>query len=288
MERVSLAIASDPQKAFALTIKRNSVAVVSDGTAVVGLGDIGPYAAAPVMEGKCMLFKQFADIDAFPICLDTKDVDEIVGTVIRIAPIFGGIDLEDISAPRCFEIDRRLQERLQIPVMHDDQHGTAVVILAALLDAARVVGKALEDLTVVVAGSGAAGTETMKMLLLAGVRDVVPVDRAGALNRTDHYDNSHWTWLAEHTNPHNRRGALTEVLRGADVFMNSPPPAPSPPSSPTPNAVANTSSRASSIRGSSKRSREPSRPLQPRKESHDGASSLRRRGADGDRLRRRR
>ncbi len=217
--RVSLAIAADPQKAFALTIKRNSVAVVSDGTAVLGLGDIGPYGAAPVMEGKCMLFKQFADIDAFPICLDTKDVDEIVETVVRIAPIFGGINLEDISAPRCFEIERRLQERLQIPVMHDDQHGTAVVILAALMNAARVVNKRLEELTVVVAGSGAAGTATMKMLLLAGVRDVIPVDRAGALNRTEHYDNSHWTWLAQHTNRANRRGSLAEVLRGADVFI---------------------------------------------------------------------
>ncbi len=217
--RVSLAIAKDPSKAFQLTIKRNTVAVVTDGTAVLGLGDIGPYAAAPVMEGKCMLFKQFADIDAFPICLDTKDTGEIVETVVRIAPIFGGINLEDISAPRCFEIERRLQERLDIPVMHDDQHGTAVVILAALMNAAIVVNKRMEDLTVVVAGSGAAGTATMKMLLLAGVRDVIPVDRAGALNRIDNYDNCHWTWLAEHTNRANRRGSLADVLRGADVFI---------------------------------------------------------------------
>jgi malate dehydrogenase (oxaloacetate-decarboxylating) len=217
--RVAQAIASDPQKAYALTIKRNSVAVVTDGSAVLALGNIGPYGAAPVMEGKCMLFKQFADIDAFPICLDTQDVDEIVETIAHIAPIFGGINLEDISAPRCFEIERRLQERLSIPVMHDDQHGNAIVILAALMNAARVVGKALEDLTVVVAGSGAAGTATMKMLLLAGVRDVIPVDRSGALNRTDHYDNTHWTWLAEHTNPSNRRGSLADVLRGADVFI---------------------------------------------------------------------
>jgi malate dehydrogenase (oxaloacetate-decarboxylating) len=217
--RVSLAIAADPSKAFALTIKRNSVAVVTDGTAVLALGDIGPYAAAPVMEGKCMLFKQFADIDAFPICLDTKDVDEIVETVVHIAPIFGGINLEDISAPRCFEVERKLQERLDIPVMHDDQYGTAVVILAALINAARVVGKRMEDLTVVVAGSGAAGTATMKMLLAKGVRDVIPVDRSGAINRQDQYDNSHWTWLAEHTNRENRRGSLSEVLRGADVFI---------------------------------------------------------------------
>jgi malate dehydrogenase (oxaloacetate-decarboxylating) len=214
-----MAIANDPSKAFQLTIKRNTVAVVTDGTAVLGLGDIGPLAAAPVMEGKCMLFKQFAGIDAFPICLDTKNEDEIVETVVRIAPIFGGINLEDISAPRCFEIERRLQERLEIPVMHDDQHGTAVVILAALLNAAKVVGKEIGDLTVVVAGSGAAGTATMKMLLAAGVRDVIPVDRAGAINRTDRYDNSHWTWLAEHTNRQNKRGTLGEVLKGADVFV---------------------------------------------------------------------
>jgi len=171
------------------------------------------------MEGKCMLFKQFADIDAFPICLDTKDTQEIVDTIVRIAPIFGGINLEDISAPRCFEIERLAQERLDIPVMHDDQHGTAVVILAALINAAIVVEKRLEDMTVVVAGSGAAGTATMKMLLAAGVRDVIPVDQAGAINRTDHYDNSHWSWLAENTNRENRRGSLSEVLRGADVFI---------------------------------------------------------------------
>ncbi len=217
--RVSMAIAADPSKAFALTIKRNTVAVVTDGTAVLGLGDIGPFGAAPVMEGKAMLFKQFAGIDAFPICLDTKDVDEIVETVVHIAPIFGGINLEDISAPRCFEIERRLIEALDIPVMHDDQHGTAVVILAALINAAKVVGKRMEDLQVVVAGSGAAGTATIKMLLGAGVRDVIPVDRAGALNRDERYDNSHWRWLAEHTNRENRRGSLHEVLRGADVFI---------------------------------------------------------------------
>lgn len=217
--RVSMAIAADPSKAFQLTIKRNCVAVVSDGTAVLGLGDIGPLGALPVMEGKAMLFKQFANIDAFPICLDTKDVDEIVETVIRIAPVFGGINLEDISAPRCFEVERRLVEALDIPVMHDDQHGTAVVILAALINAAQVVNKRIEDLTVVVAGSGAAGTATIKMLLGAGVRDVIPVDRAGAINREERYENSHWRWLAENTNRENRRGSLSEVLRGADVFI---------------------------------------------------------------------
>lgn len=217
--RVSMAIAADPSKAFQLTIKRNSVAVVSDGTAVLGLGDIGPLGALPVMEGKEMLFRQFAGIDAFPICLDTKDIDEIVETVVRIAPVFGGINLEDISAPRCFEVEERLIEALDIPVMHDDQHGTAVVILAALINAARVVGKRLEDLTVVVAGSGAAGTATIKMLLGAGVRDVIPVDRSGALNRDDRYENPHWRWLAEHCNRENRRGTLAEVLGGVDVFV---------------------------------------------------------------------
>jgi malate dehydrogenase (oxaloacetate-decarboxylating) len=217
--RVSMAIANDPSKAFTLTIKRNTVAVVTDGTAVLGLGDIGPLGAAPVMEGKCALFKQFAGIDAFPICLDTKDVDEIVETVVRIAPIFGGINLEDISAPRCFEVEKRLIERLDIPVMHDDQHGTAVVILAALINAAKVVGKELGDMRIVVVGSGAAGTATIKMLLAAGVGDVVPVDRAGAINRTDRYDNAHWTWLAENTNRENRRGSLHDVLKGADGFI---------------------------------------------------------------------
>ncbi len=217
--RVSMAIAADPSKAFQLTIKRNSVAVVSDGTAVLGLGDIGPLGALPVMEGKAMLFRQFADIDAFPICLDTKDVDEIVETVVRIAPVFGGINLEDISAPRCFEVERRLIEALDIPVMHDDQHGTAVVIMAALINAARVVGKELSDLQVVVAGSGAAGTATIKMLLEAGVRDVIPVDRAGALSRSGNYENSHWRWLAEHCNRENRQGGLADVLPGTDVFI---------------------------------------------------------------------
>jgi malate dehydrogenase (oxaloacetate-decarboxylating) len=217
--RVSSAIAKDPAKAYALTIKRNTVCVLTDGTAVLGLGDIGPYGAAPVMEGKCMLFKQFADIDAFPICLDTKDVDEIVRTAKLIAPIFGGINLEDISAPRCFEVERRLVEELDIPVMHDDQHGTAVVILAALMNAAAVVGKKLEDLTIVLTGSGAAGTATIKMMLAAGVRDVIAVDREGALSRDVQYQNSHWTWLAEHTNRENRRGSLQEVVKGADVFI---------------------------------------------------------------------
>jgi malate dehydrogenase (oxaloacetate-decarboxylating) len=217
--RVSMAIAADPSKAFQLSIKRNTVAIVTDGTAVLGLGDIGPLGALPVMEGKAILFKQFAGIDAFPICLDTTNADEIVETVERIAPVFGGINLEDISSPRCFEIEERMIERLDIPVMHDDQHGTAVVMLAALINAAKVVGKRLEDMQIVVAGSGAAGTATIKMLLGSGVRDVIAVDRHGALHRDERYENEHWRWLAEHTNRENRHGQLADVLRGADVFI---------------------------------------------------------------------
>jgi malate dehydrogenase (oxaloacetate-decarboxylating) len=217
--RVSMAIAADPGKAFQLTIKRNTVAVVSDGSAVLGLGDIGPLGALPVMEGKAMLFRQFGDIDAFPICLDTKDADEIVETVVRIAPAFGGINLEDISAPRCFEIEERLIGALDIPVMHDDQHGTAVVILAALINAAKVVGKTLDELQVVISGSGAAGTATIKMLLDAGVRDVIPVDRSGALTRGTRYESPYKQWLVEHCNRENRHGSLRDVLPGADVFI---------------------------------------------------------------------
>ena len=179
--RVSQAIAADPAKAWTLTIKHNAVAVVSDGTAVLGLGDIGPEAAMPVMEGKALLFKEFGGIDAWPICLATKDPDEIVAIVKAIAPGFGGINLEDISAPRCFEIEERLRRELDIPVFHDDQHGTAVVVLAALLNAAQVVGKELEELHVVLTGVGAAGTATTRMLLAAGVRDVIGCDRHGAL-----------------------------------------------------------------------------------------------------------
>jgi malate dehydrogenase (oxaloacetate-decarboxylating) len=217
--RVCLAIAEDPSKAFQLTIKRNTVAVISDGTAVLGLGDIGPLGALPVMEGKCMLFKQFGGIDAFPITLDTKDVDAIVETCLRIAPVFGGISLEDISAPRCFEVEERLIEALDIPVMHDDQHGTAVVILAAMINAAAVVGKHLEDMTIVLNGSGAAGTATIKMLLASGVRDVIAVDRDGAISRDQEYDKPHWTWLANNTNREKKRGLLRDVLRGADAFI---------------------------------------------------------------------
>ena len=217
--RVSLAIAEDPRKAFQLTIKRNTVAVVTDGTAVLGLGDIGPLAALPVMEGKAMLFKQFADIDALPICLATKDVDEIVDTVVRIAPVFGGINLEDISAPRCFEVEQKLIERLDIPVMHDDQHGTAVVIMAALINAALVVGKRLEDLQVVVVRKrrGRDGDDQDAARRRRAGRD--SRRRTGALNRIERYENPHWRWLAENCNRDNRRGSLGEVLEGVDVFI---------------------------------------------------------------------
>ncbi len=217
--RVCTAIEREPELVYDYTWKSRTVAVVTDGTAVLGLGDIGAAASLPVMEGKAMLFKQFGGLDAVPICLDVTDVDELVDTIVRLAPAFGGINLEDISAPRCFEVERRLVEELDIPVMHDDQHGTAVVILAALMNAAGVVGKKMDDLTIVLTGSGAAGTATIKMLLAAGVRDVIAVDREGALSRDEQYANAHWTWLAEHTNRDNRRGSLRDVLKGADVFI---------------------------------------------------------------------
>ncbi len=181
--RVCLAIRDDRQRAFALTIKQNTVAVVTDGTAVLGLGDIGPEAALPVMEGKAMLFKEFAGVDAFPICLATKDVDKIVETVKLIAPGFGGVNLEDIAAPRCFEVEERLRKELDIPVFHDDQHGTAVVVLAALLNALRIVKKPLRSLRVVVTGVGAAGTATIKILQSSGVRDIIGVDEHGTIYR---------------------------------------------------------------------------------------------------------
>ncbi|WP_290587557.1 NAD-dependent malic enzyme [Alicyclobacillus sp.] len=217
--RVCQAIHEDPSKAFQLTIKRNTVAVVSDGTAVLGLGDIGPEAALPVMEGKAMLFKQFAGVDAFPICLNTKDPDEIVAIVKAIAPAFGGINLEDISSPRCFEIERRLREELDIPVFHDDQHGTAVVILAGLLNAVKIVNKQLSDLRVVVCGIGAAGVACTKILLSAGVRNIIGVDRAGIIERNKTYENPIWDWYAHHTNPEGRTGGLMEAITGADVFI---------------------------------------------------------------------
>jgi malate dehydrogenase (oxaloacetate-decarboxylating) len=217
--RVCMAIHDDPAKAYSLTIKRNTVAVVSDGTAVLGLGNIGPEAAMPVMEGKAMLFKQMAGVDAFPVCLDTQDTEEIIRTVKAIAPAFGGINLEDIASPRCFEIEERLIAELDIPVFHDDQHGTAVVLLAGLLNAVKVVGKRLADCKVVVCGIGAAGIACTKMLLAAGVTNIVGVDRAGAIVSGETYANSAWTWYAEHTNPNRKEGRLSDVIAGADVFI---------------------------------------------------------------------
>ena len=220
--RVSMAIHDDRQKAWALTIKGNTVAVVSDGTAVLGLGDIGPEAAMPVMEGKAMLFKEFADVDAFPICLSTKDVDEIVDTVMRIAPTFGGVNLEDISAPRCFYIEERLKQELDIPVFHDDQHGTAVVTLAALINACKVTGRRLEDVRALIVGVGAAGIAVARILLAAGVRDVIGCDSRGALHRgRDDYESLSPTkrWLADETNRERRAGAPAEVIEGVDLFV---------------------------------------------------------------------
>lgn len=217
--RVCMAIADDPSKAYSLTIKRNTVAVVTDGTAVLGLGDIGPEAAMPVMEGKAMLFKQLADIDAFPLCLNTKDPDEIVQIVKAVSPGFGGINLEDISSPRCFEIERRLTAELDIPVFHDDQHGTAIVALAGLLNALQVVGKTLDTARIVVVGIGAAGVSICNLLLAAGAGDIIAVDREGILRRGQGYSNPEWQRLAEQTNPRNTEGGLTEAIVGADVFI---------------------------------------------------------------------
>lgn len=218
--RVCEAIAKDPEKAYTLTIKKNTVAVVSDGTAVLGLGDIGPAAAMPVMEGKCQLFKEFGGVDAFPICLDTKDPHEIVETVKRIAVAFGGINLEDISAPRCFEIEDRLKNELDIPVFHDDQHGTAVVVLAALINALKIVGKKMEDIKLVVNGVGAAGVACSKIVMAAGVKNIVGCDQTGAIyeGRTE---NMNWVkdWYARNTNPHKEQGSIHEVIKNADVFF---------------------------------------------------------------------
>jgi malate dehydrogenase (oxaloacetate-decarboxylating) len=217
--RISSAIAADPDKIWNLTIKQHTVAVVSDGSAVLGLGDIGPGGALPVMEGKALLFKEFGGVDAFPICLATKDVDEIVGIVKGIAPVFGGINLEDISAPRCFEIERRLRAELDIPVFHDDQHGTAVVVLAALLNALRVVGKQLETIRVVVVGLGAAGTAVTETLAAAGVRDIVGCDRRGIVHQGRSDLTPEKTAYAAATNPGGLTGGVEEALAGADVLI---------------------------------------------------------------------
>ena len=217
--RVSRAIADNPTKVWALTIKQNTVAVVTDGTAVLGLGDIGPEGALPVMEGKAVLFKKFADIDAWPVCLATKDVDEIVRTVAAIAPVFGGINLEDISAPRCFEVEHRLRELLDIPVFHDDQHGTAIVTLAAFINALQVVGKRPGDVRVVMTGVGAGGTAVTKALLAAGVSDLVGCDRQGAVYRGRPGLGPAKSEYASLTNPHNFAGSADEALEGADVYI---------------------------------------------------------------------
>jgi malate dehydrogenase (oxaloacetate-decarboxylating) len=218
--RVCLAIRDDRERAFALTIKQNCVAVVTDGTAVLGLGDIGPEAALPVMEGKAMLFKEFANVDAFPVCLATKDVNRIVETVKLLSPGFGGINLEDIAAPRCFEVEDRLRKDLDIPVFHDDQHGTAVVVMAALLNALKLVRKDLRRLRVVVAGVGAAGTATVKILLSSGVRDIVGVDEHGTLHRGRTVGMDFMKrWVASATNPRKVKGTLSAALERADVFI---------------------------------------------------------------------
>jgi malate dehydrogenase (oxaloacetate-decarboxylating) len=217
--RVSSAIAEDPELVWNLTVKKNAVAIVTDGTAVLGLGDIGPEAALPVMEGKALLFKEFGDVDAWPICLATTDEDEIVAAVRAIAPVFGGINLEDIAAPRCFTIERRLRDALDIPVFHDDQHGTAVVVLAAFLNALQVVDKRPADVKVVITGVGAAGVATAKTLLAAGVTNLIGVDRSGALVAGDDRLNGVKAEFASLTNPTCERGSADDVLAGADVYI---------------------------------------------------------------------
>ncbi|KAB8171240.1 NAD-dependent malic enzyme [Streptomyces sp. 3MP-14] len=217
--RVCEAIAERPELVHDYTWKSNTVAVVTDGSAVLGLGDIGPEASLPVMEGKAILFKQFGGVDAVPVALDCREVDELVETVVRLAPSFGGINLEDISAPRCFEVERRLRERLDIPVFHDDQHGTAVVTLAALRNAARLVGRELAALRVVISGAGAAGVAIARILLGAGVADVVVCDRRGVVSRDREDLTEVKRELAEITNPAGRSGSLADALAGADVFV---------------------------------------------------------------------
>lgn len=212
-------IHANPDDVYKYTAKGNLVAVVSDGTAVLGLGDIGPLAGMPVMEGKSILFKEFANVDAFPICLDTKDVDEIVETVKRIAPCFGGINLEDISAPRCFEVEARLKKELDIPVFHDDQHGTAIVVCAGLSNALKVVGKKMEDIRVVINGAGSAGISICKLILQFGVGDVVLVDRQGALCPGEEWMNPAQKAMAEVTNKDHQRGLLAEIIKNKDVFI---------------------------------------------------------------------
>lgn len=212
-------IRDNKEDVYRYTAKGNLVAVVSDGTAVLGLGDIGPEAAMPVMEGKALLFKEFADIDAFPICLDTKDTEEIIETVKRIAPVFGGINLEDISAPRCFEIERRLKEELDIPVFHDDQHGTAIVVAAGLINALKCVGKTMEEADIVINGAGSAGISICRLLLQFGVGNIVLVDQKGALCPGEEWMNDAQKEMAEKTNKNRQTGPLSEIIKGKDVFI---------------------------------------------------------------------
>lgn len=217
--RICLAIAADKSDARRLTIKRNTVAVVSDGSAILGLGNLGPYAAMPVMEGKAVLFKRFANVDAWPICLDSQDTEEIIRAVQLIAPGFGGINLEDISAPRCFEIEARLKETLDIPVFHDDQHGTAIVVLAGLLNALRLVKKEMSDVRIVMMGAGAAGSAILRLLFLSGLKHASVFDSKGILHKGSKADNEMRKWLISNTNVENKTHSLTEEMKGADIFI---------------------------------------------------------------------
>lgn len=217
--RICQAIVDDPSDARRLTIKRNTVAVVTDGSAVLGLGNIGPAAALPVMEGKAALFKRFADVDAWPVCLDTQDVDEIVRTVQLIAPVYGGINLEDISAPRCFEVERRLRELLDIPVFHDDQHGTAIVVLAALRNSLKLVKKNLADITIIMSGAGAAGTAIARLLMQSGAINIIAFDTKGIIHNGTKTEDPMRRWFIDNCNPNNFTGTLSEAIKGADVFI---------------------------------------------------------------------
>ena len=217
--RICTAIANDKTDARRLTIKRNTVAVVTDGSAVLGLGNIGPEAALPVMEGKAALFKRFADVDAWPVCLDTQDVDEIVRTVQLIAPVYGGINLEDISAPRCFEIERRLRDLLDIPVFHDDQHGTAIVVLAALINSLELVNKELENCKIIINGVGAAGTAIAHLLILSGAKNIIGFDRKGVITKRRESNDQMRQWFMDFSNPSQFNGTISEAMEGADIFI---------------------------------------------------------------------
>ena len=217
--RICQAIVDDPSDVRRLTMKRNTVAVVTDGSAVLGLGNIGPAAALPVMEGKAVLFKRFADIDAWPVCLDTQDVDEIVRTVQLLAPVYGGINLEDISAPRCFEVEARLRELLDIPVFHDDQHGTAIVVLAALRNSLRLVDKKLEDVKIVMSGAGAAGTAIARLLVLSGAKNIIAFDKDGVICKTSAGEGDMRRWFIENSNPSDFQGDIHQAMQSADVFI---------------------------------------------------------------------